>query len=125
MPSLPTLYAYRDDGPVTHIRTNWRPRRVYRTTRPDHSDQPGELCAVKFAPGAQGAAAMISEVVSRELMRLGRCHMLEARIVEASRSFVASWNDRQPPAARVEPGPYFGTRFRPDFFPGPPESLPR
>jgi len=57
-----TVYAYRDNGPMLAF-SRWKPRRVFCTGKPDHSDQPPVEHVVKFRQGAPGTAALISEIV--------------------------------------------------------------
>jgi hypothetical protein len=92
--------------------TRWAPRRVFCTSQPDHADQPGDLCVVKFCQGRQGAAAMISEVVCRHLLMSVGVPVLDARIVAASEFFASSWNDAPGMPFKIVPGSYFGTIFK-------------
>ncbi len=121
MPPLTRVYAYRDAGPMGP--TRWAPRRTVCTTTPDHTDLPGELYVAKFCQGAHGAAAMISEVVCRELFRAGGLHVLDAVIVVASPSFAESWNNTNETELPITPGLYFGTVYVPDVWGGSLESL--
>ena len=118
MPPLDRVYAYRDQesmGP-----TRWAPRKVYCTRTPDHQDAPGTLHVVKFCQGKHGAAAMISEVLCRELYRAGGIAVLDAFVVCASSSFADSWNGTPGLPFKINPGLYFGTRYLDDVMPGPP-----
>jgi hypothetical protein len=119
MSPLPIVYAYTDQG-ILMEGTRWKPHRVSCTLHADHRDRPGELYAVKFCPGRNGAAAMISEVVCRELMRRADICVLDAAIVHASEGFVASWNNAPGEHEALAPGAYFGTRYRTDVISGPP-----
>lgn len=121
MPLLSRVYAYRDAGPMGP--TRWAPRRTVCTSTEDHSDLPGEIYVAKFCQGAHGAAAMISEVVCRELFRAGGLQVLEAVIVEASQTFASSWNKNNESEGPIVPGLYFGTVLIPNVYGGPIESL--
>jgi hypothetical protein len=101
----------------------WKPRRVYCTTSPDHSDQPGILCVVKFCQGKRGAAAMVSEVLCRRLFEAGGISVLNALIVLVSENFSASWNETPDMPFPIIPGEYFGTIHRGDLAAGPPVAL--
>lgn len=121
MPPLTSVYAYRDQGPLGP--TRWVPRKTVCTFSPDHTDLPGELFAVKFCQGPQGAAAMISEVICRELFRMAGLHVLEAVIVVASETFARSWNENNANELPISAGLYFGTRYIPNPWGGSLESL--
>ena len=121
MPPLTRVYAYRDAGPMGP--TRWAPRRTVCTSTEDHSDLPGSLYVVKFCQGAHGAAAMISEIVCRELFRAGGLHVLEAVIVEASPNFASSWNKTNERETPISAGLYFGTVYIPDVYGGSIESM--
>jgi len=121
MPPLPRVYAYRDAGSMGP--TRWAPRRTVCTSSEDHSDLPGRLYVAKFCQGALGAAAMISEVVCRELFRAGGLHVLEAVVVVASPSFANSWNKTSESEGQIVPGSYFGTALIPDVYGGSIDSL--
>ncbi len=101
----------------------WAPRRTVCTSAQDHSDLPGSLYVAKFCQGAHGAAAMISEVVCRELFRAGGLHVLDAVQVEVSPSFASSWNNTNESERPILPGLYFGTVYIPDVYGGSIESL--
>jgi hypothetical protein len=121
MPPLPRVYAYRDErsmGP-----TRWSPRLTVCTLTENHNDLPGKLYVAKFCQGAHGAAAMISEVVCRELFRAGGLHVLDAVVVEASETFAGSWNKTNEGEKPIVAGSYFGTAYVPDPYGGSVDSL--
>jgi hypothetical protein len=121
MPPLPRVYAYRDAGPMGP--TRWTPRKIVCTTSEDHSDLPGSVYVAKFCQGAQGASAMISEVICREIFRAGGLHVLDAVIVVVSESFAEGWNNVQQSQPPLVAGSYFGTSYVPDAWGGSIESL--
>jgi hypothetical protein len=121
MPALPRVFAYRDSEPMGP--TRWAPRKTLCTDMEDHSDLPGKPYVVKFCQGAQGASAMISEVVCRELFRAGGLHVLDPVIVQASEPFVKGWNELILPQNPIVPGEYFGTAYIADPWGGSIESL--
>jgi hypothetical protein len=117
---LPTVFAYRDDGP--QAQTRWKPRRVFCTLESNHSDAPGILYVVKFAAGQTGAAALISEVVSTRIFALAGFRTLSSAIVRASEGFAASCNRKSDYSGPVSAGDYYGTSHRDDVEAGPPPS---
>jgi len=116
---LPTVFAYRDDGPQAEM-TRWKPRRVFCTLEADHRDAPGTLYVVKFASGQAGAAALISETVSTRLFALAGCGTLTPAIVRASEGFAASFNRKSDYPGPISHGDYYGTLHRDDVEAGPP-----
>jgi hypothetical protein len=119
--SLPVVYGYRDVGAMLGGHTRWKPRRVVCTTDAGHREHPGEEYVVKYVQGGPGSAALISEVLSHGLLEAGGLSTLDAALVEVSDRFARSYAQ----AAidyRVEAGVHFGTRFRTDVYPAPPES---
>lgn len=122
MPPLPRVYAYRDHGPIMEA-ARWKPRKVYCTQEPDHSDQPGVLCVVKLCQGLEGAAAMISEVVCRGIFQSGGIRVLDAKLVHASENFASSWRSTPGMPFEICAGLYFGTTHRGDVIAGPPPAF--
>lgn len=113
------VHAYRDDGPMAGV-TRWKPRRVYCTNEPDHTDQPGQLFVVKFLQGQPGAAALISEVVATTLIRFTGFQTLDPFVVRVSDGFAQSCNASTDYPYRVVTGLHFGTLHRDDVEAGPP-----
>jgi len=101
--------------------TRWRPRRVVCTADADHKEQPGCEYVVKYAQGQDGAAALISEIVSHGLLEAGGLPRLEAALVVVSDRLARSYQQTDI-GYQVEAGIHFGTRRRTDVFPAPPES---
>jgi hypothetical protein len=116
---LNLIHAYRDDGPMAGV-TRWKPRRVYCTNQPDHTDQPGQLFVVKFLQGQPGAAALISEVVATSLLRFAGFQTLDPFVVGVSDGFAQSCNASSDYPYRVVSGLHFGTMHRDDVEAGPP-----
>jgi hypothetical protein len=116
---LPTVHAYRDDGPQAE-KTRWKPRRVFCTLESDHRDAPGILYVAKFAVGSTGAAALISEVVCTTLLGLAGIRTLSPVIVRASEGFAASCNRMSDFPGPITAGDYFGTLHRGNVEAGPP-----
>jgi len=119
---LPTVHAYRDEGPVLRDLTRWRPRLVRCTQSQDHSDQPGTRHVVKYAQGQTGTAALISEVVCHALLSAAGCTTLDAVLVCASSQFAAA-HENTDVLYEIVPGIHFGTVLLDDVQPGPPPSL--
>lgn len=117
-----TVYAYRDDGWMADL-TRWKPRRVHCTQRPDHSDRPGVLHAVKYRQGKEGTAALISEVLCNKLLRAGGVLVLDARLVHVSPEFAASYVTKTEIPYTINVGLHFGTVLRGDVGDGPPPSI--
>jgi hypothetical protein len=118
---LPVLYAYRDDGPKSAL-SRWKPRRVYCTLTPEHSDKPGQLYVVKYRQGQAGTAALISEVVCTTLLNIMGVATLKPAIVHVSASFSQSCRTKSDIPYEVVEGEHFGTEHLSDVEAGPPLS---
>ncbi len=116
---LPIVHAYRDDGPMVGV-TRWKPRKVYCTRDPEHADQPGQRCVVKFQQGREGVAALISEVVATTLLASAGFQTLNPVVVGASDGFARSCNANSEFPYRVIQGIHYGTPYRDDVVAGPP-----
>jgi hypothetical protein len=115
---LPTVHAYRDDGPQAH--TRWKPRRVFCTLESDHSDAPGTLYVAKLAVGRVGAAALISETVCTHLLRDAGFRTLDSAIIRVSDGFALSCNAKSDYPGPISTGDYYATLHRDDVEAGPP-----
>lgn len=121
MQSLPIIYAYRDDGSVLGVPTRWKPRRVFCTNQPDHSDAPGIRYVVKYRRGeAASAAACISEVVCYFLLRELGIRTLDAALARVSPEMARSYHKTENLGYNVDIGVHFCTLFREDSESGPP-----
>lgn len=126
---LQTVYAHRDDGYMAGW-SRWRPRKVFCTFQPDHSDGTPVEHVVKYRqrrpghPSYVGASALISEVVCGGLLQAGGINVLERRLVHVSVSFADSYGESDIGYA-VAPGLHFGTVRRYDVENGPPPRLER
>jgi hypothetical protein len=121
--ALPSVHAYRDNGPMLGGRTRWKPRRAHCTGSSQHADLPGREFVVKFRQGRAGAAALISEVVCHAMLEGAGFSVLDAAIVEVSSAFAAQWAAQGAVPYPVAPGSHFGTVFRSEAHPGPPLAL--
>jgi hypothetical protein len=119
---VPTVYAYRDAGPMT-VATKWKPRRVECTGAPDHSDAPGIMFVVKYASGKEGCACAISELICTQLLGKVGLRTLDPHLVSVSPSFAASCNLKMDLRYAVSPGYHYGTTLKTDVDDGPPLSL--
>lgn len=119
---MQTVFAYRDSGWMSS-RSRWKPRRIFCTEHPDHRDQPGREHVVKFRQGKAGTAALISEVLCTQLLAAGGVSVLDARLVEVSGGFAASYVTKTEVPYSIEVGPHFGTLYRHDVENGPPLNL--
>jgi len=120
---LPVVFAYRDNGPVLLVRTNWSPRRVFCTMDQNHSGAPGLEYVVKFRQGKPGAAALISEVVCACLFEIAGVHVPEVALVHVRAALADSYTRSAVAPYPVEPGLHFGTRFIANAYPGPPTTF--
>jgi len=107
------VYGYRDDGAQTML-SRWKPRRVFCTSQPDHSDEPGNLYVVKFLQNQAGAAALISELICTSLYTLAGIRTLDSAIVHVSQAFADSYLTKVEIPYQILMGDHFGTVHRSD-----------
>lgn len=111
------------------VPTRWKPRKVECTEDRSHTDFPGDLYAVKFVhtdnnnEQAKSAGMCISELVSAGVMQTVGFQGLEPVLVLASQEFAQSCVQDGTFDYGISVGYHFGTRFRHDLAPGPPETV--
>ncbi len=120
--TLPSVHAYRDDGPMS-LPTKWKPRRVECTKNQNHQDLPGEMFVVKYARGAEGCACAISELVCTQLLKQVGIRTLKPYVVRVSPSFAASCNFKTDFPYSISAGEHFGTLLETDVEDGPPPTI--
>jgi hypothetical protein len=120
--TISTVYAYRDDGPMSRL-TKWKPRRIVCTKTPDHKDLPGNMYVAKYASGRQGSACVISELVCTQLLAKLGLRTLKPFIVTVNSNFAASCTSKFDFPFSVSAGEHFGTLLETDVENGPPSSI--
>jgi len=120
--TISTVFAYRDDGPMS-ILTKWKPRRVECTKTYNHEDVPGEMFVVKYACNKQSCACAISELVCTQLIARVGVRTLSPWIVKVNSGFAASCNLKSDFPYPISAGEHFGTSLETDVENGPPIAL--